>query len=53
MLEDAASQAVNDVHFEQEEKQRLEIANTRIHDEKIAMQKRIEIEQADIQSYQV
>ena len=41
------------VKSENEEKQRLEQANIRILDEKLALEKRIEIEKQDIQAYQV
>jgi len=52
ILEDAASQAVADVDFEIEEKKRLETANTRLMDDKMALLKRIENEQGDIHSLQ-
>ena len=45
LLEEAASQAVNDVDFEVNEKRRLETANTRLMDEKMGLLKRIESEQ--------
>ena len=52
ILEDAATQAVDEFEFEIQEKKRLETSNTRLMEEKMALLKRIEIEQTDIHSMQ-
>ena len=52
ILEEAATKAVDEVQFEATEKKRLESANTRLMEEKMALLKRIEIEQGDIISLQ-
>ena len=52
ILEEAAGKAVDSVDFEVEEKKRLEVANTRLMEEKMTLLKRIENEQGDIISLQ-
>jgi myosin heavy subunit len=52
ILEEAAGKAVDNVDFEVEEKKRLEVANTRLMEEKMMLLKRIENEQGELQSLQ-
>ena len=52
LLEDAATQAVEEFQAETQAKKHFEESNSRLMDEKLALLKRIEAEQGDLSSYE-
>merc|ERR1719166_405361 len=52
ILEDAATQAVEEYQAETEARKNFEEANSRLMDEKLALLKRIETEQGELSSYE-